>query len=393
MDFSHYLEPVVDECLDCRKKEVADKLGSHVDVYTEEKGFPDWEKADMVIVGICEGRGSDGNEGCAKGADQIRKYLYRLARPSEKVRLADVGNIMPADSLEDTHYAITDVLYRLLEANKTIIVIGGGQDTTFAVYKAYEVLGQIVNICGVDSRFDLENSPDEVTASSYLSHIIMQDPNYLFNFSNIGYQTYFVGTPYVKLMDDLKFDAYRLGAVQHDMLRAEPLIRNADIISIDMGSVRQSDAPANADPSPHGFYGEQLCQLSRFAGMSDKTSCIGFHEMNPDFDIHGQTAHLTAHAVWFFIEGFYSRLSDFPYRDKQNYKRFIVDLKEQGLELVFYKSMKSDRWWVELPCNDEDRKVRYSRHLLIPCNYSDYEQAMQNEIPDLWWKFFVRLND
>lgn len=393
MDWTDYLQPLNEEVIVQNGYGNFNTLANRIVSYTEEQGFPDLEGIDLVIMGVCDGRGSIGNEGCGLAADEIRRKLYRLASPNDRMKMADLGNIVTGDELEDTHYAITNVAYKLLESHKTVIVLGGGQDTTFAIYKAYEILGKIVNICAIDSRFDLMDSRDQVNSSSYLNNIIMQDPNYLFNFTNIGYQTYFVGNEFIKLMDDLKFDAYRVGAIQGDMLRAEPLMRNADVVTVDIGAVRQSDAPANAYPSPHGFYGEQLCQLSRFAGMSDKTSCIGFHEMNPEFDSHSQTAHLIAHAVWFFIEGFYNRLYDFPYRDTQNYKRFMVELKNPDLQLVFHKSKKSDRWWVEVPCADDDRRNRYNRHLLIPCEYRDYEQAMQNEIPDLWWKYYTRLND
>lgn len=393
MEWTNFLEPVNALKLEENSRRNLDTLRDKVDIYTSEEAFPDLEKAQLVIVGVCDDRGAEHNQGCAESADEIRRMLYRLAVPYDSIKVADVGNVIAGSTQDDTYYALTNVMYRLLENGKTVIVIGSGQDMTYAVYKSYEILGQIVNICSIDSRFDLEDSADKVTSQSYLNHIVMQDPNYLFNFTNIGYQTYFVGGAYVKLMDELKFDAYRVGAIQHEMMKAEPLMRNADIVSVDMGAIRQSDAPGNADPSPHGFYGEQLCQMARFAGMSDKTSCIGFHEVNPRFDINHQTAHLVAHAIWFFIEGFYNRQSDFPTRDKQNYKRFIVELKSQGLELTFHKSKKSDRWWVEVPCNDDDRRSRYNRHLLIPCNYSDYEQAMQNEIPDLWWKYYTRLND
>ena len=124
--------------------------------------------------------------------------------------------------------------------------------------------------------------------------------------------------------------------------------------------------------------------------MSDKLSSIGFFELNPRFENNGQTAHLVAHAIWYFIEGFYNRRSDFPYIDKQNYKRYTVPMHNEGLELVFYKSKKSDRWWMEIPC-DEQMKQRYARHLLVACSYADYQTALNNDIPERWWRFYNKL--
>src|SRR6185295_17792470 len=110
----------------------------------------------------------------------------------------------------------------------------------------------------------------------------------------IGYQTYFVGNEQVELMNKLFFDAYRLGQVRKDMEEVEPIVRNADIVSFDITAVRNSDAPGNGKASPNGFYGEEACQIARYAGISDKLTSIGFYEINPDLDKNSQTSHLAA---------------------------------------------------------------------------------------------------
>ena len=48
---------------------------------------------------------------------------------------------------------------------------------------------------------------------------------------------------------------------------------------------------------------------------------------------------------------------------------------------------------MEVPCDNDERRQRYLRHTLIPCNYSDYQRAMENEIPELWWHYYNRLNN
>jgi len=35
---------------------------------------------------------------------------------------------------------------------------------------------------------------------------------------------------------------------------------------------------------------------------------------------------------------------------------------------------------------------KYERHYLVPCNKEDYENAMKNELPDLWWKTYQKLS-
>src|SRR5690606_1183267 len=124
--------------------------------------------------------------------------------------------------------------------------------------------------------------------------IFLHQPNYLFNFSNLGYQTYFVNQDSLRVMDKLFFDAQRLGEISGAIHLAEPAIRNANMISFDISSIRSSDAVANVNASPNGFYGEEACQITRYAGYNDKLSSIGFYEFNPAYDQNGQTAMLLA---------------------------------------------------------------------------------------------------
>ncbi len=391
MDLSAYFQPISLEELGIGQGEFYTNIASVTSFYSKEGDFPELDNATLAIVGVCEDSALNINAGCKDGPDEIRRFLYSLAAPSEEMHLIDLGNIMPGKSNEDTQFAVTEALYSLIDRNITVIILGGGQHISFSNYKAYEVLGRVVNIASIDSMFDLGSDVNPLSSHNWLSHIVAQQPNYLFNFANIGYQTYFNGCQLTRLMDELNFDAYRLGAIQADMVRAETLVRSADMVSVDISSVRLSDAPGQEQGSPHGFYGEELCRLTRFAGMSDKLSSIGFYEYNPLYDRRGQTAHLLAHAIWYFIDGFLNRTADFPHRDKQNYKHYMVGLNDGDFEISFYKSKKSDRWWMEVPYSGEQLQ-QYQRHLLIPCTYSDYQQAQQNEIPELWLKYYNRLN-
>ena len=391
MDLSGYFEPIDMNVVNYRSEQFHPMLGDDILAYTPEAGFPQLDGVKLALLGVPEDRASVYNSGCAAASDYIRHYLYRLAKPHDYMQLADLGNIAVGASPRDTYFAVIEVLQHLLEQGITLIVLGGSDDLVFPIYKAYEVLGRVINICSVDARFNLDGG-DQINSSNYLQHIILQQPNYLFDYVAMGYQTYFVGQEMVKLMDELKFSTKRVGELQADMEQAEPLVRYSDVVAVDISAVRQGDAPANANPSPHGLYGEQLCQVARFAGMSDKTSCFGLFEMVPALDRDGQTAHMLAHAVWFFIEGFHYRMGDFPTHDKQHYKRFTVELRDHGMDIVFYKSLRSDRWWMEVPCDDSERRERYKRHTLIPCHYSDYQRAMENEIPELWWHYYNRMN-
>ena len=253
MDLSNYFAPIDVSVVDYQSSQFRQTLGDAIDVYTEEGNFPDASQARMVMVGVPDDRLSVDNRGCSAAPDYIRHYLYQLARPHSEMSLVDLGNIIPGAEPRDTHFALIEVLHRLLEAGQTVIVLGGGDDLVFPIYKAYEVLGRVINICSVDSRFNLDGG-DQVNSNNYLQHIILQQPNYLFDYVNMGYQTYFVGQEMVKLMEELKFTTHRVGELQSNMEHCEPLVRYSDVVAVDVSAIRQSDAPANAQPSPPNCY-------------------------------------------------------------------------------------------------------------------------------------------
>jgi arginase family enzyme len=330
------------------------------------------------------------NVGCGLAPDAVRGRLYNLYAANLKLKLADLGNIRQGYGIEDTYFAVQSVLAELIRHNIIPIVVGGSQDLTFANYIAYESLGQIVNIVSVDKEFDLGMSEEDFDARSYLSKIILHKPNYLFNYTNIGYQTYFVDPDAIRLMKNLFFDVYRLGEIRASLQEAEPLVRNADLLSVDMASIKSSDAPGTAYASPNGFYGEEICQIMRYAGLSDKLTSVGIYELNPSLDHRGQTSHLAAQMIWYFLDGFMNRYHEFPYKDKDQYVKYMVRIEGHGDEIIFYKSKKSDRWWMEVNC-PTDLQVKYARHYLVPCSLRDYQIACENDIPDRWWQAYQKL--
>jgi len=355
-------------------------MGNTIRVYSEEEGFPDLENVQIAIFGVQEDRNSKGNFGCGKNLHFIRTKLYQLFPGNWQTEIADLGNVLKGNSVTDTYYAVSEIISYLLKKNIIPIIIGGGQDITYINYRAYDSLEQTVNVTAVDSRFDLGDLDSELTSQSYLSKIIMQEPSNLFNYSNVGYQTYFNSQEEIQLLDNLFFDTYRLGKAK-ELENIEPAFRNADIVSIDIGAVRQSEAPANNNASPNGFYGEEICAISRYAGISDKVSSFGIYEYNSQYDNNHQTANLIAQMIWYFIEGVNSRVKDYPFSGKENYQKFTVILEDDD-SLVFYKSNKTGRWWIEINILSDNKN---KRHALVPCTYKDYQEATRQIIPERWY--------
>lgn len=344
----------------------------------------------IAIIGVREERNAVNNAGTMSGPDEVRKYLFTLFKWDESIDVIDLGNIEPGAAISDTYYALNQTCQFLLRRNIIPLIIGGSQDLTYANYLAYEQMEQTVNLVTIDQRLDFGVSSDDLSANGYLNKIVMHRPNYLFNYGNIGHQRYLVEPELLRLVDNMYFDAYRLGDMQPVPQKAEPIIRNADIVSFDISAVRMSEAPGTGNAGPNGFYGNEAAQLCRYAGMSDKLTSFGIYEFNPTFDRDGQTAHLIAQMMWCFIEGVSQRKMDYPIGDYSEYYKYIVPMTESDHEIVFYKSTKTDRWWMDVPY-PAGKSRNYERHHLVPCTYEEYQQATNEEMPDRWWKTYQKL--
>jgi arginase family enzyme len=376
MEFD-FLSPLDTEIIDFINGLSSQQLGSKVVLHTVAT-FPELSKVTLGIIGVTENRGNyDGNSEI--NLLSIRKELYGLFPGNWDATIADFGDILAGNSIEDTHFALRKVASHLIKNKVIPIIIGGSQDLTYPLYRAYDDLEQMVNLVSVDSKFDFGKESDSITASSYLTKIVIEEPNNLFNYCNIGYQTYLNSQEEIDLVEKLFFDAYRLGEVANSIAIAEPTFRDADLVSVDMNAVKSSDSGNFAKFIPNGFTGKEICALSRYAGISDKVTCFGIFNHNDT----EQESVLIAQIIWYFIEGYHYRSNEYPFGSRENYLKYTVLIESE--ELVFYKSDKTDRWWIEIPfITNGNNKLK--RNTLLPCSHEEYLAACDQELPERWWK-------
>tara|TARA_B100000795_G_C22804777_1_gene444134 strand:+ start:1156 stop:2319 length:1164 start_codon:yes stop_codon:yes gene_type:complete len=387
MELSIYLESIVAE-LSSTEKWKKNTLGYSIQQYSDDIKLVDY---DVALVGVMEERGaSGGNKGCGSAPDRVREQLYGLFHRFENVKILDLGNIKAGNSYRDTYFALTSVISGLVKKEVVPIIIGGSHDLTYANYQAYEKLEQVVNLVTIDRSIDLGLIEEDITDSNFINHIVMHQPNFLFNYSSVGYQSYYVDQEIDALMERMHFDAYRLGSVRSNMEEIEPIVRNADILSFDISAIKSSDFSGYCESNPNGFSGEEACKITRYAGLSDKLTSIGFYNYNPVFDKNGCSAMLLSQMIWYFIEGFEGRKGDFPVATKSKYTKYHVAIEEGKHELLFYKSEFSGRWWMEVPF-PSDLKNQFIRHQMVPCSYKDYEMAINGNMPNRWWQTFQKL--
>lgn len=376
MEFD-FLSPLDDEILKFIDGLTSQNLGSKV-VFHSSKDFPDLDKVNLAIIGVLENRNSE-HQIEDVNLDYIRKELYSLYPGNWHTSIADLGNIEAGNSVNDTYFALKKVISELIKKKIIPIVIGGTQDLTYSLYRAYDDLEQMVNLVAIDSKFDFGKEASDLSATSYLTRMILEEPNNLFNYSNIGYQTYYNSQEEIDLTEKLFFEAYRLGEISNNISISEPVFRDADIISLDLTSVKSCDSGNFITFTPNGFNGKEICSLSRYAGISDKVSLFGIFNHNNS----KQESVLIAQIIWYFIEGYHYRSNEYPFGSRDNYLKYIVPLDDE--QLVFYKSDKTERWWIEIPfISNVNNKLK--RNTLLPCSYDDYIGATNQEIPERWWK-------
>ncbi|MGB1317327.1 MAG: formimidoylglutamase [Flavobacteriales bacterium] len=385
-DIALFFEPVSEEVSSLHDK---GSLGEKIQTFTKGVEFPEVTPGSVAIFGVSESRRAAQEFGSLNGLTSVRKSFYQLKNHFSNIDVFDLGNITQGETVEDTYYAISNSVAAIIKQGGIAVILGGSQDLTYANYLAYEKLEQVVNLACVDSRFDLGEANADVEADRYLQKIILHQPNILFNFSNLAFQTHHIIPDELDLMKNMYFDALRLGEVQSDLEEVEPVVRSADMVSFDLSSIRTSDFPENFRKEPNGLYGEQACAIARYAGLSDKLSSFGLYNGLLDKG-DSQSVELVAQLVWYFISGVDSRKKDYPFADKNEYTKYTVTLEDGQYDVVFYKSSRSDRWWMEVPYPSK-RGAKYQRHFMVPCSYNDYLLAGQGEVPNRWWQTFQKL--
>lgn len=382
-DLSIYFQPVV-----MPEELPAGSIGESMDTHTES-GFPELKKGDIALMYVPEFRNGY-PELHNKKDDRFRFAFQQLyAGSGWSRRIVDLGDLLPGESVDDTYFAVRQIVAELVKADILPIVVGGSQDLTYAVYQGYEQLEQLINVMAIDNRLDLGDPEAPLGVHSYVNKLLMHRPCFLFNFAVLGYQTPLVPQGELDLFEKLYFDTIRLGEFNADFRVGEPLLRNTDLLSIDLQSLRASDFRGEYYQEPNGFFNHEMCQIAKYAGVSDKLTALSICNLLPGG--LGKAEHQqVAQLIWYFLDGVAQRYGDFPHGSKKNYIKFTVFLDEIDHEVVFYKSPKSERWWMEVPYPPNEGS-KFERHHMVPCNKQDYDNALTGDIPDLWWKTYQKL--
>lgn len=385
-DLNDYFDPVSIEKPEFEHLSAQAGFPHNITVYTPNTTLRDISKFRIAIFGVPEGRNSPGI-GTMKGPDGVRRELYKLARIPGKSRIIDLGNMKQGTTFNDTIAGLTDILTFLGEANIFPVIIGGSSALVIAIDKALALMKTKYTLLAVDARIDFNSEKKGYDSFTYLNQILRDHKSTFDHYINVGYQTHLNDQQVINRFLRRKSELVRTGDARKALHLTEPLFRDSDVAVFDISSVRQSDAPGTTCPSANGFYGEEICLLARYAGISDKLKVFGLFDVNPDLDIRNQTTGLAAQVIWFFLEGFSQKQYEAPVLSDASSGRFIryhVRVTDLEDDLIFVKSNLTDRWWMEIPASDD-------RNHYIACSHEDYLKANHNEVPERWIRGSERL--
>lgn len=276
----------------------------------EEK---DYDKSEIIILGCPQDEGvrrNGGRIGAAAAPDAIRTQFYKLTTFNIRKRVFDLGNVIIGDSLEETHERHRAVVNQLLRDGKRIIVLGGGNDVSYADGAAMaDVFGPEWWIgVNVDSHLDVRADTPRNSGTPYRQlldegHLL---PTYFFE---VGFQTHFLSPVYYSYIRDLGVHRISLELLRSrtdvdlelkETIKLEFIKHSSSLntfFGFDLDVVRSADAPGTSAPSPLGLRAGEFITLVKYAASLANTRIIEFSEVNPSFDIDNRTSKLVAIAM------------------------------------------------------------------------------------------------
>ncbi len=279
------------------------------------------------ILGVPEDEGvkrNRGRAGARGGPDEIRRAFYRLTPyhfgSTEHVALLkifDLGNLKIKGSLEDVHATLESVVETLTRQHLILIVLGGGHDISYPNFLGFAKHKASAGLINIDSHLDVrEPNPDRNSGTSF--RMILEHPNSTLlpqNFVEIGIQSYLNSIAHYDYVLEKGGTIFTHQEIREDGIeKIIPIaceiagnLTEGIFVSFDMDAVRSADAPGVSSSSPTGLTAEQILQLASFAGKEKKVTMIDICEVNPKYDIDGQTAKLAAQVMMNFLIGVANR--------------------------------------------------------------------------------------
>jgi len=295
--------------------------------------------------------------GIGEGLVSLRKSLYEMYFYND-LSISDLGNIAISDKSK-----LLPILKTLLSKNIFTILIGNTVDVSDICFDAL-----------VETKKNISASivTPSIRNTSTLSRFLDKKDK-LFNLNLLGYQTYLSDPAIMKELSSNYFETLRLGKLREDSKSYEPALRDSDFLTMDLASIKRSEIPDSSTSGVNGLYSEEICLISRYAGISDNLKIVNL--FNNNFEEKGQLSELTAQIIWHIVDGYVHRAHENMLNNVNGIEKILVNLESPETQLVFYHSRITNRWWME---------VQGKKPTIVACSDEDYKTACKHDIPLRW---------
>lgn len=301
---------------------------------------------------------------------QLRQHFYGLSRSNWRKKYYDLGTILPGATFEDTCFALHQVVSQISQMGANIIVLGGTQALSYILYKSLK--RDLLKVGTVDIKLDIDGNTESLNASNHITKMILDENHRLLEYVNIGSQAPYNAKEEFDVLEQLNFEDVRLGKVTDDLKVTEPLLRELDLLSVDMNVMQHSAFNNTLIKTPNGFNQREICGLMRYAGVSYSLKVLHISNF---FSFDNSVDNLlVAEMLWYYLEAKENNKAD---GDLATYR---VQLEED--EVVFVYAKNSERWWIELQIEEVVRR--------IPCTEKDYQQTLKGSLPEKWLRFYKK---
>jgi formimidoylglutamase len=319
------LQPVPDELLEINSHD------NHDHWLIQEVAFDerDYFKATHVLIGCPQHEGvrrNKGRIGAEKAPNAIREQLYKLqVNKDSHIKLFDAGNVNTDyfdysgemdlnvtgekyDALDKIHDSLTKAVSKFLQDGKKVIVLGGGNDISYADIRALSEAERELSAINIDAHLDMRIADEMTSGTPYRKAI---EDGYLApeHFYEFGIRPQSNAEFYLENAEKLGVQIWNLkqimdnGVVNSFRKIMNKINDRPFFLGLDMDSIQASDAPGVSASSPIGLSGREVMLLIQIAGQHENLKLFEITEVNPKYDVDDRTVKLASQLVYEFLFG------------------------------------------------------------------------------------------
>ena len=190
--YNDFLKPVSEELQDFAKSCNSFALGQAIKFREDVIEIDEKSNDKIAIIGVTESRSKQKDLIEDVDFSLVRTQLYEMQMGNWSIDLYDFGDVVFYDDKSETEKVFREVTNGLIRDGYVVVILGGNPSLGYQQYRAYDEIVDKVYYLTIDHKLRLGKDEAQTTENNYLTKIISNEPFNLLDYTNIGFQTYFV---------------------------------------------------------------------------------------------------------------------------------------------------------------------------------------------------------